>query len=513
MPTTPVALYLSPTLRQIESLHSQAGLMIRAGAAAAELATQLRVDHSGPVLVLAGPGNNGGDALEMACLLRTRQIPVELVLLADPLSLPPDATLALAHFREEGGEITLPPHPGQLLAQPWSLIVDGLFGLGLTRPLAGVHAAWVEAANHLAHAHGIPLLALDCPSGLNTDTGLCRGPCIRASHTLSFIAAKPGLYTADGPDHCGNIYLHDLGLGPDPGLPADGACVALQHFAAQLQPRPRNSHKGSFGSIGIIGGAHSMTGAVLLAGRAALKLGAGRVFLGLLDTQAPSVDYGQPELMLRKPEAVFDAPLNALACGPGLGRSVHAAELLERALASPLPLVLDADALNILACEPGLQTSARQRQAALLLTPHAAEAGRLLDLEAEHIQENRIETARCLAQRYQAWVVLKGCGSVIATPDERWFINTTGNPGLASAGSGDVLTGFIGALLSQGWPAEAALLAACHLHGQAADDRVATGHGPAGLCASELTAAARLRFNDWLCRGLSHRRGNSSAAI
>jgi hydroxyethylthiazole kinase-like uncharacterized protein yjeF len=493
-PTLDTALYLRASLRRIEAAHAGDGLMIRAGSAAAALAVELLGTERRPVLVLAGPGNNGGDALQMASLLRTRDIAVHAILLGRPENLPADAAAAYARFVGEGGRThtTLPN-------VAWGLIVDGLFGIGLTRPLSGEHAAWVDTANALKTRLACPLLALDCPSGLDADSGARLGEsAIAATHTLSFIAGKPGLYTADGPDLCGTLHLDDLGLAWPLPVPPDGLRIQPTGFADCLVPRRKNSHKGQFGSIGIIGGAHSMLGAPLLAGRAALKLGAGRVFLGLLDPQAPAVDFQQPELMLRKPEGVFDAELTALACGPGLGRSVHAAELLERAIGSTVPLVLDADALNILAFEPALQTLASQRAAPLLLTPHPAEAARLLDLQSASIQADRIHMAQTLARRYRAWVVLKGCGSIVAAPDGRWSINTSGNAGLATAGSGDVLTGFLTALLGQGWPPGAALAAATHLHGLAADRRLADGHGPVGLCAGELADAARQLFNRWL---------------
>lgn len=493
-PHSGTSLYFSASLRQIEQAHAEAGLMVRAGAAAAEWAIELLAGSPAPVLILAGPGNNGGDALEMASLLRTRRIPVEVVFKGQAENLPADARQSYQHFIGEGGTCLTQISQGI----EWGMIVDGLFGIGLSRPLDGEYAELVHSVNKLAHYLRCPLLALDCPSGLDADSGFCKGPTIAASHTLTFIAGKPGLYTADGPDHCGQIRIHDLGLSHPLLNIADGELVHMEDFRHCLHPRRRNSHKGSHGSIGIIGGAHSMIGAPLLAGRAALKLGAGRVFLGLLDPQAPGVDFAQPELMLRKPEGIFDAELTALACGPGLGRSVHAAELLERALATHVPLVLDADALNILAFEEALQTTTRNRAAPVLLTPHPAEAARLLDLQAVDIQQDRIHMAQELARRYQAWVALKGCGTVIADPDGCWWINTSGNPGLASAGSGDVLTGILTALLGQGWPSTEALLAACHLHGQAADQLVLAGIGPVGLCAGEIADAARTRFNHWL---------------
>jgi hydroxyethylthiazole kinase-like uncharacterized protein yjeF len=492
-----LALYCRDSLRHLESLHAQEALMQRAGAAAAAWAEELlgETGRASPsVLVLAGPGNNGGDALTMAALLLQRKITVTAVFLGQIERLPKDAAHACQQFLAEGGTLLseIPPDTR------CDLIVDGLFGIGLTHPLEGEAARLVEAANRLARKWDCPLLALDCPSGLNVDTGFCQGEVICATHTLSFIAAKPGFYTADGVDCCGSIRLDPLGLSPNAALLPDGWRITLDAFAHCLQPRKRNTHKGTYGNVGVIGGAHSMSGAALLAGRAALKMGAGCVFLGLLDPQAPSVDFVHPELMIRKPESVFDVILSALACGPGMGRSDHAAELLELAIGYPAPLLLDADALNLLAFDDNLQAALLGRKAATLLTPHPAEAARLLDLQTVDIQQSRIRMAQELAHRYHAWVVLKGSGSIISDPDGKWWINTTGNPGLSGPGFGDVLSGMLLALLGQGWPPGAAMQAAVYLHGQAADDLVSAHTGPVGLCAGELIDAARARFNHWL---------------
>jgi hydroxyethylthiazole kinase-like uncharacterized protein yjeF len=491
-----LSLYGRDSFRRLEALYAQEDLMQRAGAAAAAWAEELLGAAPVPasVLVLAGPGNNGGDALTLATLLRRRQIVVNVVLHGDVERLPRDAARACRQFLEEGGAL-LPDLPS--LAR-CDLIVDGLFGIGLARPLEGEAARLVEAANQGAREWRCPLLALDCPSGLNVDTGFGQGAVINASHTLSFIAAKPGFYTADGADCCGQIRIDALGLSPEAALPPDGRQVALETFAHCLQPRKRNTHKGVYGSVSVLGGAHSMSGAALLAARAALKLGAGCVLLGLLDPQAPSVDFVHPEIMIRKPESVFDVILSALACGPGMGRSNHAAELLELAIAYPAPLVLDADALNLLAFDDDLQNALLARPAASILTPHPAEAARLLDLQTADIQQSRICMAQELARRYHAWVVLKGNGSVISAPDGAWWLNATGNPGLSGPGFGDVLSGMLLALLGQGWSPGVALQAAVHLHGQAADDLVSVGTGPVGLCAGELIDAARARFNFWL---------------
>lgn len=491
------ALYLSPSLRRIEARHRQEPLMQRAGAGAAEWAATLASQRDQPILVLAGPGNNGGDALEAARLLRLGFFDVRVVFAADPAKLPKDAAAAYQRYTEAGG-ITIDSIPENCA---WSLIIDGLFGIGLTRAAEGRYAEWIATANRHARRDACPLLALDCPSGLNADSGQTLGNAIAASHTMTFIFAKPGLLTADGPDHCGEIRVASLDLTPDAEIPADGHVVSLADFAAQLKPRQLNSHKGSFGSAGILGGSKSMVGAALLAGRAALKLGSGLVYIGLLDPEPPAVDLCQPELMLRRADIVLQSDLRALACGPGLGRSGEAIRLLEQALKCPVPVVLDADALNILATDGRLEGNLYNRVAPVILTPHPAEAARLLGCSVRKVQTDRIRAACELARRYRCEVALKGCGTVIATVDGPWWINTTGNPGMATAGMGDVLTGLVTALLAQGWPAAPALLAAVHLHGAAADQLVANGCGPIGLTAGEVIEPARRLFNAWAGTG------------
>ncbi len=496
---TATALYQYAKLRQIETAHAADALMQRAGLAAADWAAALAGDKNRPILVLAGPGNNGGDAFEMARLLGERFFDISLVFAGDPGKLPADAAAAYQRYVEAGGLAT-----DTILEEPhWSLIVDGLFGIGLTRPPEGRYAQWIATANRLAERDHCPLLALDCPSGLDAETGTALSPAIRASHTLSFIAAKPGLYTADGPDCCGSIRIADLALNALAECPPDGHLVSHRDFAERLKPRRRNTHKGSFGNAGILGGAKSMVGAAFLAGRAALKLGAGRTYLGLLDSEAPAVDLQQPELMLRRADTLLQCDLQALACGPGLGRSSEALRLLEQSLKAPLQLVLDADALNLLAEDGRLEGKLYNRVGPAILTPHPAEAARLLGCSVRDIQSDRVKAARELAGRYRSHVALKGCGTVIALADDHWWINTTGNPGMATAGMGDVLCGLIVALLAQNWPAETALLAAVHLHGAAADRLVDQGHGPIGLTAGEVIDSARHLFNTWVAGQVS----------
>jgi len=473
-------------LREIEQRQGKVSppLMERAGAAACNLALSLLTDSPHPPLIVAGPGNNGGDALMVARLLKQRGLLPVVVFAGTVDKLPADARAAYDAWISAGGGLL-----SEIPQQKYSLAIDGLFGIGLgDRPLSGHHAALVEQLNALA----CPLLALDIPSGLDSETGRVLGIAVRATHTATFIALKPGLLTLDGPDHCGEISVHTLDLKIDA---AAGNTIHPSQFAAQLSPRLNNSHKGSYGSVGILGGAPGMVGAALLAGRAALKLGAGRVYVGTLEPFA--LDPLQPELMLRAPAEVFSLA-TCLAIGPGLGESAAALSLLRQAIDTDQPLLLDADALNLLAAHPVLIRNLARRTTPTLLTPHPAEAARLLGSDTAAVQADRLAAALTLAQRCNAATLLKGCGSIVAFSDGRWFINTTGNPGLASAGSGDVLSGLAVALLAQGWPAEPALLAAVHLHGAAADTCVANGSGPTGMCAGDLIDPARKIFNHWI---------------
>ncbi|MDR1933991.1 MAG: NAD(P)H-hydrate dehydratase [Candidatus Accumulibacter sp.] len=491
MPST--ALYLSPDLRRIEAAAAEQRLMRRAGRAGADLAAAIRNDGKAPVLILAGPGNNGGDAFELARLLRERFLAVRVVFASDAARLPADAADAFRRFSVAGGTTCAAIPEGER----WSLIVDGLFGIGLRREISGVFAGLIAQANALAERDRCPLLALDCPSGLDADTGARQGTSIRASHTITFIAAKPGLFTADGPDHCGTVTVATLDLDARAFGGSPGRIVTPEDFADRLGPRQRNTHKGSYGNAGVLGGAAGMAGAALLAARAALRLGSGRVYLGLIDENAPSLDPLQPELMIRRPSQLLRAELSALACGPGMGDDGEAIALIGEACRLEISLVLDADALNRIAENGELRRAVQARRAPTLLTPHPAEAARLLERHTREVQNGRIAAACALAAEFGAHVALKGCGTVIAEPGGAWSINTSGNPGLATAGSGDVLTGMIAALLAQGWPARQALPAAVHLHGLAADRLAARGIGPMGLTAGELIDSARDCLNQW----------------
>ncbi len=496
-------LYTVADIRQIEQAALQqlptGTLMQRAGQAAAHLAVELLSPDKkeAHVLVLAGPGNNGGDALEAATLLAQTNINVRVVIAMLQQSPRPSAEAQAALDKAHASPVHF-VSPTELVAlgnQNWDLIIDGLFGIGLQRALQKPFSTLIQSVRNQA----CPVLALDVPSGLDADTGTIMGgvadDCVMcATHTLTFLADKPGLYTGYGPDCAGRIMVDALGLDSGTFAPAR---MQLNHpalFEELLRPRQHNSHKGSFGDAMVIGGASSMAGAVVLAARAAAFTGAGRVLAGFLE-QPPVYDALHPELMCRLAETL-DFTKGVIALGPGLGCSEAGALLLKRTLHSSLPLILDADALNLLAAQSSLQELLSERVQPILLTPHPLEAARLLECSVTDIQQDRLKAARKLAQRYHAHVILKGAGSVIASPDGQIVINTTGNAGLATAGSGDVLTGICAGLLAQ-HPTQPGLVAraATWLHGAAADELVLQGQGPIGLTAGELIQPVRSVLN------------------
>lgn len=497
-----ISIYTTAQIREIEQqaamLPDPPNLMEKAGLAAAQIIRdRLLQNNYCHVLVLAGPGNNGGDAFVAARYLKEWGNAVSVVCNSEPDRVPVDAKNAMQSWLAIGGAI-LPDIPDGDLA--WDTIVDGLFGIGLdqsqNRRIEGKYLAWIQTVNRL----NAPVVSLDIPSGLGSDDGCVYGAAIRATITVTFIGLKPGLYTRFGPEYSGQVILSDLDI-QFATPPEPHTWLLDQHLANTLlpQPRPANSHKGSFGNVAILGGSAGMIGAALLAGRSALHLGAGRVYLGLLSDAAPPVDFGQPELMLRTPSELFSLiPLNCLIAGPGLGGSPQALKWLENALSTELTLVLDADALNLIAQHPPLTRMLGQRKAPSILTPHPAEAARLLNTDTAGIQNDRMSAAHQLSRQFNCYAVLKGAGSICCFPDGERYINTSGNPGLSSAGTGDVLTGMIGALIAQGLDPGNALLLAVYLHGAAADRLLRQNHGPLGMVASEVVLAARSLLNEWI---------------
>ncbi len=480
-------LYTTAQIRAIEQTAGTAGLMEKAGLAVATLARDMLGDDGTGVLIVAGPGNNGGDALVAARHLKAWWFRVTVVFVGERDRLPPDALAALDAWLAVDGRLE-----NEIPTKHFDLVIDGLFGIGLSKPLQGSHAELVQQINRMAQ----PVLAIDLPSGLCADTGRMLGATVCADCTVTFLGLKPGLFTLEGPDHAGEVVTCDLGVASE--TYADPQGWLIDRPPARLSPRPANAHKGSFGSVAILGGDNSMVGAALLAGRAALLTGAGRVYVGLMAEHALAVDPMQPELMLRSAKALLDLPHpDVMVVGPGLGRSERALGDLRRAIHLPSTLLLDADALHLLAGNADLRAELQARNAAGILTPHPGEAAALLECSIAEVQADRIAAAREIARRYHAIAVLKGCGSIVAAPDGRWFVNCSGNPGMGSAGMGDVLCGIIAALTAQSMPAEPATLLGVHLHGTAADRLVQKGIGPIGLTAGEIATAARTLLNEW----------------
>lgn len=498
------------TLTDLRIAESQAAaalpkhtLMSRAGKSAASfLREQITRDTSieksrQKVWLIAGPGNNGGDALILATELHQTGIAVELCM---PVEVKPeDARWALDTARAAGVAITSAP-PASLDGYRW--LVDGMFGIGLTRPLDGVFAAVARQLSQRAKTRPRKggVLALDVPSGLDSDTGTVvgngDGAAVHATHTVTFIGAKPGLFTAQGRDLAGAVTVAPIGV--DTSGRTAVQLNAPELFAAFLPARDFATNKGSFGSLAVVGGDTGMCGAPILASRAALYTGAGKVHVALLGEGAPPYDPPHPELMLH---AIDDLPLDqmdALAVGCGMGHHERATRVMQDVLQLEVPKLFDADALNLISKDSTLAADVTARGVQgdpCILTPHPLEAARLLGTDAPGVQRDRLSAARSLAARYAAVVVLKGTGTVIAAPDGRLAINPTGNAALATGGTGDVLGGIIGALLAQHLPRYEAALAGVYLHGLAADTLSAQGHGPAGLTAGELAPMVRTLLN------------------
>lgn len=437
-------------------------LMKRAGAAAAELIMK-RLEDAGVeqrrVTLLVGPGNNGGDALACACELREKGAVVNVVL---PGGRRPTSALALAQLErwtQAGGTTYDDPY----MTEKADCVVDGLFGTGLAKPITGDYldaVLWFNERQALK-------VSLDIPSGLNPVTGHWTGsyPGCSADVTITFLCVKSGLYMCEGADAAGEIVLNEL----DVSVPLSPlSVIGTDEFPRVLRPRVKNSHKGDYGSVAVIGGTDGMIGASILAARAALISGAGRVTLECHAEHAPHVDMVYPEIMFAtKPVNLED--FDAIVLGCGLGTSAEAKARVIEALNCQKPLILDADALNIIAADIKLQDMVLARRAPTVLTPHPGEAARLLRRDTAGVTADRVAACRELAVQTGAIVVLKGAGTVISMRSSRTWINPTGSPMLATGGSGDVLAGMIGAMFAQGYDMVESVLAAVYFHGLSAE--------------------------------------------
>jgi NAD(P)H-hydrate epimerase len=488
MPGTP--LYTVDQVRAFDraaiDTHGVAGyeLMQRAAAAAFECLRR-RWPGARRVLVVCGSGNNGGDGFVLARLARDADLEATVIALADPRP-GSDAARARADWDACGGFT----HGADAPMPDADVCVDAIFGTGLARAPEGPAQRWIGALNACAR----PLLALDLPSGVDADRGCIPGAAVRATATITFVAHKRGLFTGSAPACRGDIVLDRLRIADAifAATPADAHLLDARAIEAALPPRAADAHKGDFGHVLAIGGDAGMGGAIRLAGEAALRVGAGLVSVATRAEHVTALNAARPELMAhgvggpQELEALLDRA-NALALGPGLGRRAWGHGLWHTALAAGKACVLDADALNLLCVE------ALPLPAAAVLTPHPGEAARLLGVDARAINADRYAAVRAIAARHGAVTVLKGAGSLIATPSGEVSVCPWGNPGMASGGMGDVLTGIITGLLAQGLDAWTAACCGVALHAQAGD--AAARAGQAGTVAADLFAPLRALRN------------------
>lgn len=456
-------------------------LMERAGTAAFDFARS-RWPQAQRFVVLCGTGNNGGDGFVFALAAQDAGMQVRVLQVGDPEAISGDARSFADRWKAAGGDWAA----FDQLPRDCDLIVDAMLGTGLQRQLRGEYYKAVEAAN----AHHAPKLALDLPTGLHADTGVALGIAVRAAATVSFIALKQGMFTADGVDCCGEVHFEGLGV---PAAVYGRHILAARRIswskeAARLAPRARSAHKGHFGHVLVIGGDHGFGGAVRLAAEAAARCGAGLVSVATRESHIAGLLAARPELMVHGVdhthvlEPLLDKA-SVLVLGPGLGTGPWGRALFEMAIARGQPMVIDADALNLLAEVPAEQRPMSDNR---VYTPHPGEAGRMLSVCTAEIHDDRFAAAQALQRRFGGCVVLKGAGTLVASPGQTPpALCSEGNPGMASGGMGDVLAGIIGSLLAQGWePRESAELGVA-LHAAAAD-RAAGGQGERGLLAGDL---------------------------
>lgn len=476
--------------RAIEQLGVPADeLMERAGRALFRVLRD-RLPAASRILVLCGGGNNGGDGYALASIARQAGLDVTLVSVVAPGSPGGAAAVAHARFVKGGGRCE---HFSNDMLDACDVVIDALLGIGIDRPVQAEFADIIRAVN----AHPVPVIAADLSSGLHADTGAALGVAIRADFTVTFIGLKAGMFTGQGPAHTGEIVFDALGVAADAAAGPAPLALRLQpvDLSAWLPHRARDAHKGNFGHVVVIGGAAGMPGAVRLAGEAALRAGAGRVTAAVWAGNVGAIAGQRPELMSRGIDAVTDIAglldtAGVLAVGPGLGQDDWSKTLwagLRKRNDTALARVFDADGLNWLARKP-LALTAED-----IITPHPGEAARLLDRPVAKIEANRFAVVRELAQAFNCVVVLKGAGTLVTAPDGRIALCDRGNPGMASAGMGDVLTGLIAGLRAQGLGAFDAACAGVLAHALAGD-RAARG-GERGLLAGDLLNELRAVMN------------------
>lgn len=504
---SPMYVVTAKEMRELEQLTiDQYGtpghvLMEQAGAGATDvLLAAFPHVRTAPVLIFAGKGNNGGDGFVIARLLKKQGIACEVVLAAKKEEVTGDALRNLTMFVQQRGRVTEITDATlydrvQHKLDSCGLIVDALLGTGLNAPVRGLMADLIAMIN----ASGVPVLAVDIPSGLDADRGVVLGSAVKAALTTTFGYPKLGLVVAPGLAHVGRLEVVEIGIAPEAlaAVTPQTALLTKADMGARIRGRDVDVHKGDFGHLLVVAGSRGKSGAALMSGGAALRIGTGLVTLGgpaSLNTvfstalmEAMTVPLPeQPDGSLR-----FDAQAmteamhgkSAIAFGPGVGVSTHTIGVLRCLLTqSTQPLVIDADGLNCLATDPNLL---RETKVPVVLTPHPGEMARLVKISNAEVQERRLEVARAFATQHHCYLVLKGARTVIAAPDGKAWINPTGNSGMASGGMGDVLTGIISGLLAQGYAPTDACCLGVFLHGYVGD-RAAQEKGQIGILARDL---------------------------
>jgi hydroxyethylthiazole kinase-like uncharacterized protein yjeF len=477
----PIALYSSAQVRALDAHAIEVlgipgyTLMKRAGEAALrQLRSRWPMAHR--IVIACGGGNNGGDGYVLARFAQAAGLAVRVLNVSDPQALRGDARQAYEDFRASAGRVQ--PFAGPLLVEG-EVIVDALLGTGRRGAVRAEYAEAIRAIN----LSGLPAFALDVPSGLDADAGVPLGEAVRADSTITFVGLKTGLLVGDGPEYSGTVFFDDLEIEPPEDLAPRLTRIIESEIHAALPRRPRAANKGDFGRVLIVGSGSGMPGATRLAGEACLRSGAGLTTVAVAPENVASIAAGRPELicLALTGEAVLTeaiARADLIAIGPGLGRSPWARSALTAVLASDKPLIVDADALNLLA-----ETEARARDD-WILTPHPGEAGRLLGVTTQEIQDDRLAALDRLIERYHGTIVLKGAGTLVGASGRTPGVCERGNPGMASAGTGDVLTGAIAGILAQCRDPWAAARVGVLVHAMAGD--AAARGGERGVLASDL---------------------------
>lgn len=490
MPTLPANVYSVASVREMDRTaiedHGIPGytLMTRAGDAATHAARE-RFPDANRWQVICGAGNNAGDGYVVARLAANDSIVVSVLTLVDPATLKGDAAKAYEDFAADGGVVM--PWGGELDGEA-ELLVDAVLGSGLERDVGGDFADAVAAIND----HAAPVFALDIPTGINGDTGKVLGSAVQADVTMTFVGLKTGLFLDEAPNYRGDLLFDGLEIPPDIHSVSPEFRRIDEGLLRQALPRRgRAAHKGDFGHVLVIGGGAGMPGAVRLCAEAALRVGAGLVSIATDPAHAAMLTATRPELMSHAVANAADLdPLleraNVIAFGPGLGQTQWARSLYAKVAADACPQVWDADALNLLAAEPARATHR-------IITPHPGEAARLLARSTDEIQTDRRMSVADLAGQFGGIVVLKGAGTLVANAAGGTSICTSGNPGMAAPGMGDVLTGIIAGLLAQGLALETAALVGVEAHAQAGDR--AARDGERGMIASDLLGELRAIVN------------------